>query len=333
MLDRIDRVNPRLQAYAYDQDAKNDLLELLGFLFRNKGIICLSFLISVLLAVAYYAVAPARYAATAQIIIDPDNARVGRQESRIDNPIDASTIESQVAVIKSERIAQAVVEALQLSQDEEFVPSKPGILQTALSYMGAGSAPPTDDERKQIAVERLQKSLDVWRVGISYVINVEYSSKSKEKSARIANNVAQSYLQAQSDMRSEAIRSADKWLEDRLSVIRTETLAAENALQEFKAQAKNASAGAVLVDLESYAKLKRNLYESFLQRHMEIAQHEVSSAVVARILSPASPPLSKSEPKLLLVLGAGGMLGLVLGVAAAFIREGISKAREGRAEY
>ena len=189
------------------------------------------------------------------------------------------------------------------------------------------------DERTQIATAQLQKSLEVRRIGISYVIDVSFSSRSKEKSARIANAVAHSYLQAQADVKSEAIRAADKWLEDRLGIIRAETLAAENAVQEFKAQAKSVSAGAVLVDLESYAKLKRNFYESFLQRHLENRQQETSPAVVARILSPAYPPLSRSEPRTIIVLGIGAILGMFVGLAVAFLIEVIAKFKDTHSDY
>jgi uncharacterized protein involved in exopolysaccharide biosynthesis len=333
MLDRIKRINPPADAYVLDADGRNDLLDMIAFLFSNKGKIFLSFVVGVLLSAGYFWITPARYTATAQIIVDPDSNRFSRQDGRLEGPLDASMMESQVAVLRADRIAREVVNTLGLIHDKEFFSNEPSLKQRLFAYLGRETASANVDEQIQIATAQLQKSLDVKRVGISYVIDVAVSSQSKEKSSAIANAVAHSYLQAQSDVRSDSIRAADKWLEDRLSIIRTETLAAEAAVQEFKAQSKTASAGAVLVDLESYAKLKRNLYESFLQRHLEISQHENSPSVVARILSPAFPPLQRSEPRSMIVLGAGAVLGLLIGIALAFAFEAIRKFKDMRPDY
>ncbi|MBM6584155.1 hypothetical protein ILT44_28575 [Microvirga sp. BT689] len=333
MLDRLGPVNSYVPEYVPEQGAGNDILNIIEFLFRNKWIIVGSFLVALALSSAYILIAPVRYTATAQMILDPDKGNIGQPEGRGEGPVDTATVESQIVILKAERIAQAVVNDLHLDQDEEFVPSKPGIKQTILTMLSGTSPPLNAEERTQVALERLQKSLEVKRVGVSYVIDVAFSSKGKHKSALIANAVAQAYLQTQADMRNDTIQAADKWLEDRLSVIRSETIAAENAVQEFKAQTKNAASGAVLVDLESYARLKRNLYETYMQRHMEITQRESSPAVVARVLSRANPPLERSEPRTFLVFGIGAALGLALGSAIAFIIECIAKYRESRGGY
>lgn len=76
-----------------------------------------------------------------------------------------------------------------------------------------------------------------------------------------------------------------------------------------------------LRELESNANTYRTLYNNFLQRYMEAVQQESFPISEARVITPATRPFSKSDPKTLLVLlvtGAGGML-LSFGVAA--IRE------------
>jgi polysaccharide biosynthesis transport protein len=85
--------------------------------------------------------------------------------------------------------------------------------------------------------------------------------------------------------------------------------------------AHTSQASVQLLELESNAATYRTLYNNFLQRYMEAAQQESFPISEARIITAATKPFSKSDPKtwlVLLVTGAGGLL-LSLGVAA--IRE------------
>jgi succinoglycan biosynthesis transport protein ExoP len=76
-----------------------------------------------------------------------------------------------------------------------------------------------------------------------------------------------------------------------------------------------------LRELESAAQNYRTTYDNFRQRYTESLQQQSFPISDARILTPASPPSSKSSPKkaLVLVLAAAG--GLVLGVAVGALRD------------
>src|SRR5262249_32804101 len=77
----------------------------------------------------------------------------------------------------------------------------------------------------------------------------------------------------------------------------------------------------VLRDLESSAQAYRALHEALLQRTAEFTQQQSFPAAEARVVSPASPPLEKSEPRALVAFGVASLLGLVGGLGAAFTRE------------
>jgi succinoglycan biosynthesis transport protein ExoP len=74
-------------------------------------------------------------------------------------------------------------------------------------------------------------------------------------------------------------------------------------------------------ELETRAKQYRALYESFLQRYMGSVQQESFPISEARVISPATPPQSKSKPKSGLVLALGMLGGIALGVGLGFLRE------------
>lgn len=81
------------------------------------------------------------------------------------------------------------------------------------------------------------------------------------------------------------------------------------------------SAEATMRELETSAKGYRSLYESFLQRYMGAVQQESFPITEARVISPASPPQSKSKPKSILVLVLGVLGGLALGTGLALLRD------------
>jgi succinoglycan biosynthesis transport protein ExoP len=74
-------------------------------------------------------------------------------------------------------------------------------------------------------------------------------------------------------------------------------------------------------DLENSAKGYRALYESFLQRYMGSVQQASFPSSEARIISPATPPQTKSKPKSVLVLALGIFGGIALGAALGFLRD------------
>src|SRR5436305_217571 len=106
------------------------LLAALAFVRKQKTAILTCMLVALALAGLYLIVAPNRFTATAQLLTDT---------KRSDSPaaqyglVDAAVVDSQVETIKSEKIAIAVINKLQLTQDPEF--SENGILGRLLSVL------------------------------------------------------------------------------------------------------------------------------------------------------------------------------------------------------
>jgi succinoglycan biosynthesis transport protein ExoP len=102
--------------------------------------------------------------------------------------------------------------------------------------------------------------------------------------------------------------------------------ASEDALRQSLGAATdvNANANSTLVklrELEMEASTVSNLYQNFLQSYQASAQRASFPIVEARVVSPATPPGRPSWPLPLLVLAAGGFLGMLAGVGLAGIKE------------
>jgi len=307
--------------------------ELLTVLRRQwkliAGILALCFILSICILSLW----PVRYRATAQVMIDPARVEVGSPASGPDRQLDTLAIETQVEVGRSGNVLRQVVHTLKLVDDPEF-----GVLQEGSSF-GLGSllklkdqlfgssqsdAPDQADAVQddiQATIEKLRRSLTVRRVGATNVLEIEALSRDRAKSAEIANAVADEYLADQARARSEAISKASKWLDERLIALRTEAQNAEDALQEFKAQNRSGQSSAMLLDLEAQAQSYRRLYETFLDRNLAVDQQTSSPTLSARVITRATPPQRKSEPKTLLILGAGIGIGAALGLTAGLARE------------
>jgi exopolysaccharide transport family protein len=104
-----------------------------------------------------------------------------------------------------------------------------------------------------------------------------------------------------------------------ISVRREQML--EASLQKLTSARGNSEAYVKLQQLRRIADADRKLYESYLSQYNEISTRQTLQDASARIITPASLPDAPSSPKRVLFYGFGGVLGIGLGVALAFIRE------------
>jgi polysaccharide biosynthesis transport protein len=96
----------------------------------------------------------------------------------------------------------------------------------------------------------------------------------------------------------------------------------EKQLAEAVSQSRTTNSAEVTMrELDGSAKGYRSLYETFLQRYMGSVQQESFPIPETRLISPASPPQSKSKPKTALILALGIFGGAGLGIALGLLRE------------
>ncbi|MBV9407020.1 MAG: AAA family ATPase, partial [Acidobacteriaceae bacterium] len=96
----------------------------------------------------------------------------------------------------------------------------------------------------------------------------------------------------------------------------------QKSLDDIVAQSQTTNEAQVtLHNLDSSAQSYRSLYDNFLQRYMESVQQQSFPVTEARLITQATPPLSKSAPRTPLVLGLALMGGLLLGVGFGVLRE------------
>jgi polysaccharide biosynthesis transport protein len=134
-------------------------------------------------------------------------------------------------------------------------------------------------------------------------------------------NLRTQMLELQHNINDEMKKIAESYKSDyEIALARERSLESSLATEVTDSQITH-NAQVQLRDLESNAKSYRTISDSFLQRYMESVQQQSFPITEARLISAAIPPMHKSEPITLVVLGISTVGGLMLCVAFACYRE------------
>ncbi|WP_207803109.1 Wzz/FepE/Etk N-terminal domain-containing protein [Rhodopseudomonas palustris] len=214
------------------------LIEHLGGFLRRQIVIFIAIPATALaVGIAYLAATPPEYTATATLLIDSSKLRIfqNQLQSSVDMPLDTIQVGSQVEILASERIARAVVRQLRLAEDPNFVSSGGtlGRIRNLVSWSDNGAV---DQERR--AVNELLGRRSIARVERTYALNISYTARNPELAARIANAIAETYIDDQLYAKFETTRRASTWLQDRINELRAKVTAADKAVLEYKERNK-----------------------------------------------------------------------------------------------
>jgi polysaccharide biosynthesis transport protein len=228
---------------ATDNDSNSgtlSLLQLRGFLTRHWRLIGVIAALTMIIGIAYLAVAPRKYTAQADMIIDTKKITWTQAEVDTENRnVDDASVESEIETTRSEKVATAVARNLHLSEDAEFVGAGQDIKHRILSLLKLTSGPmtqPSDEEVVHQVVATLKDNLRVTRLGRSYIEQIAYTSLDRQKSAKIANAFADAYIEDQLEAKFEATHRASVWLEQRIGELRKQASDAYKEVQDFKSQ-------------------------------------------------------------------------------------------------
>ena len=117
--------------------------------------------------------------------------------------------------------------------------------------------PRSRSETIQRAVQKFQGQLSVTRIGLSYVILIQFVSQDPAISAAVANKVASTYIAEQLRSKLEMAEHAGKWLEGRIVELRDQATKSDRAVQTFKAEKNIINAGDQLMTDQQVQELSK----------------------------------------------------------------------------
>jgi exopolysaccharide transport family protein len=220
--------------------AASQLLQVRDFLGRQWRLIALATAFTLVLAVSYLAVTPARYTAKLDMVIDTKRVSWSQSELSTENRIvDDASVESEIEATQSESVTLAVIRRLHLNDDPEFIGTGIGWTQRFFSFLKQAPIVPPERSTEQLTretVKSLKRNLEVTRLGRSYVEQIAFTSFDPDKAAKIANAFADAYIEDQLQAKFEATRRASLWLEQRIGELRKQASDAYRDVQDFKSK-------------------------------------------------------------------------------------------------
>lgn len=221
--------------------------------------------VGVLLGFVYLFQTIPTYTSSVSILIDA--RKVGMTAS---TPLEGSltfeagAIESQLQILMSDKLAGSVVTRLGLQNNSAFLDPEDtffakriadvtGALRSFLDWIRGNSPSPQiidlpEPYRLLVASKRLQGNLEVNRVGRTYVFKVNYTDRDPTLAQSIAGQYANAYLEDQLDSKFDTTRRATNWMEERIRDLRSQSLAADEAVQKYKADNNLVAASGRLLD-------------------------------------------------------------------------------------
>jgi uncharacterized protein involved in exopolysaccharide biosynthesis/Mrp family chromosome partitioning ATPase len=325
---------------------KRALQHIYGVLIWRRKTMIGAMLASLAAGIAYLALMPASYTATAVLLTDTRRAPELQDTGR-DAPVDSSVVETQVEAIRSEILALGVVDKLALTEHPEFNTQHAGLGRLVMSFLMPASAGDPNDRgfQRRVALTNLVEKLGVRRLGRSYVAEISLTSRDPQMSARIVNAIAEGYIAEQLGARQRSQQLSNEWMDKRLSDLREEASRAAEAVQTATPAAKDVTAAgtpgrpapqptAEARELEARAQISKANYEALLARYTQSLQLQTLAvpATEARVLTLANTPDQRSFPRpsqvLLLALLGGG----VLGIGGAFAKEAMERRVRSRSQ-
>ncbi len=235
-----------------------DLREFFRKLWRRKALIFGTIVfLTVAAAIALFLITP-RYTAETFLLLQSRGATIINLEEVLAAGLDGGTetVESEIELISSRRLATKAVERLNLETDPEFNANlRPeGLLSTVLSlrkYLPEEwlAAITVSDDTEELSPEELRdqeraavvdaflERLDVSRQGLSRVIGIAFTSENPKTAANAVNTLADLYILDQLEAKYEATRRATQWLSEKIAELRQKVEGSEQAVEKFRVQA------------------------------------------------------------------------------------------------
>lgn len=214
-----------------------DVQQLLEPLKRHRRLITVIAIVVVAASLVIYATTPKSYRAATVLQVERRMAGPVRVEDIIgvESYWDAQSFyPTQFALIRSRGMAERVVQRLRLAEDPVFNPVRAELPSAA--HVGGGAVSLDARELARLA-GRIQQGLTVQPVKDTRLVEISYVSPSPELSARIANGVAEAYIDWGIEMRGISVEKASSFLNSQIESIKREIADKEAELQAYSRSA------------------------------------------------------------------------------------------------
>jgi uncharacterized protein involved in exopolysaccharide biosynthesis len=153
------------------------------------------------------------------------------------NTADQESVTSQAQLILSRDLARDVIAKLKLNELPEFDSTLGGVspVKTVLGMLGIIKNPASMTPEERV-LEAYYDRLTVFPVEKSRVIVIDFLSEDPELAARVANTIADDYLQLQRRVKQEQAQNAGQVLAGQIDILRKKVVEAESKVEAYRAK-------------------------------------------------------------------------------------------------
>lgn len=212
-----------------------DVKSILDLLQRQLKLIAATTTVVVALALAYLFSVTPTYTSTALILVDP--AQKNLLDSQAGGPSNANAdnarIESEVEILRSSSIALEVINRARLITDPEFGPTI-GLRGRIAAAVGLGGDQNVEGEvLLQQTLNKLNNAVSVRRRGLTYLISLSITSEDPNRSAELANIMADTYIGSQIEAKISSSLAARDILQAQIDAGRQSVARSDSAVDRF----------------------------------------------------------------------------------------------------
>jgi uncharacterized protein involved in exopolysaccharide biosynthesis len=222
-------------------DAELDLSALGTTLWRKRWKILRPTILVGLLTLLVVQVITPRYQSESRVIVESRDNIFLRPEADKDlidrNTADQESVTSQAQLILSRDLARDVIAKLKLNELPEFDSTLGGVspVKTVLGMLGIIKNPASMTPEERV-LEAYYDRLTVFPVEKSRVIVIDFLSEDPELAARVANTIADDYLQLQRRVKQEQAQNAGQVLAGQIDILRKKVVEAESKVEAYRAK-------------------------------------------------------------------------------------------------
>lgn len=187
-------------------------------------------------AVAVSFVTP-MYRATVTLMIEQNKARlVSIDEVYSGVSANREHYQTQAEMLKSPALAASVIKKFDLTNNAEFDPRRErrGFWTDLLGMAGKPQTEWTQSKVEAVVLADFLRRVSIEPIRLSQLVKLSFEASDPKLAARIANEMAEAYLEADVEVRGRITQRAGDWLAERVAGLKQNLEDSERTLQRFR---------------------------------------------------------------------------------------------------
>lgn len=214
-----------------EREVELDLAKYWAMLMKHRLLIAGSVLAAVVIGLVITLLTPPTYTAAATVQIDREATRVldSEETSAADLRFSTEFFQTQYGLIRSRSLAERVIDSLGLASSDVFIEQMGAEFEAREGETAAQQMA----RRREMVIVLIADGLNVSSQRDSRLVEITFSSPSAAVSARMANAIAENYIQSNLDRKFDASLYVREFLEERIAETKARLEATERQLVQY----------------------------------------------------------------------------------------------------